>query len=223
MSAPVTACPECDLLQLEPPLTERGRVRCARCRAFLYRNVPGGLGRALAYAATAAVLFLIANASRMVGLEAQGDRTTTTLVGTALALRDQHFAVVGALVVTMGLVMPAIEIGATLYLLAAIRFWPRRRCFPRALRLLHAVRPWSMIDVLVLGTLVALGRLSQTARVEIGTGLWAFGALMLMMAAIPTGFDLRELAARVTWRPSWPPASNPAWQLTSQPPAIGER
>jgi paraquat-inducible protein A len=212
-AAPVTVCPECDLLQREPPLAARGRVRCARCRAFLYRNVPGGLERALAYAAAAAALFLIANASRMVGLEAQGDRTGTTLVGTALALRSQRFAEIGVLVLATGLLLPALEIGTTLYLLAALRFWPRRRCFPRALRLLHAVRPWSMIDVLVLGTLVALGRLSQTARVEIGAGLWAFAALMLMMAAIPTGFDLRELAARVTWQPTSPvsptsPASN---------------
>jgi paraquat-inducible protein A len=60
-----------------------------------------------------------------------------------------------------------------------------------------------MIEVLVLGTLVSLGRLAQVARVEIGAGLWAFGALMLLMAAIPTGFDVRELAARVTWRPTW--------------------
>ena len=26
-----------------------------------------------------------------------------------------------------------------------------------------------------------------------------------MMAAIPTGFDIRELAARVTWLPTWRP------------------
>ena len=65
-----------------------------------------------------------------------------------------------------------------------------------------------MIDVLVLGTLVALGRLSQAARVDIGAGLWALGGLMLMMAAIPTGFDIRELAARVTWLPTWRPREN---------------
>jgi paraquat-inducible protein A len=203
--APLTACPECDLLQREPPLAARGRVRCARCRAFLFRNVPDGLLRALAYAVTAAVLFLIANGAQMVGLEAQGDRTSTTLVGTVLSLRQQHFTDVGVLVLATGLVAPAFEIGLTLYLLAVLRFWPRRRCFPRALRLLHAVRPWSMIDVLVLGTLVALGRLSQSARIDIGAGMWAFGGLMLMMAAIPTGFDIRELAARVTWRPTSPP------------------
>ena len=204
---PLTACPECDLLQREPPLSTRGRVRCARCGAFLYRNVPGGLERALAYATAAVVLFLIANLSRMVGLDAQGDRTSTTLVGAVLALREQHLLVVAALVLTTGLAMPAVEIGVTVYLLAALRFWPRRRCFPLALRLLHAVRPWSMIEVLVLGTLVSLGRLAQVARVEIGAGLWAFGALMLMMAAIPTGFDIRELSARVTWRPTWAGAS----------------
>jgi paraquat-inducible protein A len=178
-------------------------VRCARCRAFLYRKVPGGLERALAYAATAAVLFLIANSAWMVGLETQGDRTSTTLFGTVLALRDQHLLDVGLLVLATGLVMPALEIGLTLYLLAILRLAPRRRCFPITLRILHAARPWSMIDVLVLGTLVALGRLAQSAHVEVGAGLWAFGALMLAMAAIPTGFDTRELAARVTWQPTW--------------------
>jgi paraquat-inducible protein A len=200
--APLTACPECDLIQREPPLATRARVRCARCRAFLYRNVPGGLERALAYAATAAVLFLIANCSRMVGLEAQGDRTSTTLPAVVLALRDEHLLDVGALVLATAIVMPAVEIGVTVYLLAVLRLWPRRRCLPLALRVLGAVRPWSMVDVLVLGTLVALGRLGRSAHVDVGVGLWAFGALMLAMAAIPTGFDVRELAGRLTWQPS---------------------
>ena len=185
-----------------------GRARAGALRTLPGLPLPqrsGRAQRALAYATTAAILFLIANGTPMVGLEAQGDRTSTTVVGTALSLQHQHFVVAGALVVATGVLAPAIEIGLTLYLLAVLRFWPRRRCFPRALRILHAVRPWSMIDVLVLGTLVALGRLSQAARVDIGAGLWALGGLMLMMAAIPTGFDIRELAARVTWLPTWRP------------------
>jgi paraquat-inducible protein A len=200
---PLTACPDCDLLQREPQLSTRARVRCVRCGAFLYRSVPGGLGRALAYAAAAAVLFLIANLSLMMGLDAQGNRTSATLLGAVLAIRDQHLVVVPALVAMTGFAMPAVELGLTLYLLAVLRFRPRRRCFPLALRLLHAVRPWAMIEVLVLGTLVSLGKLAQMARVEIGAGLWAFGGLMMMMAAIPLGFDVRELAARVTWQPTW--------------------
>jgi uncharacterized paraquat-inducible protein A len=63
-----------------------------------------------------------------------------------------------------------------------------------------------MIDVLVLGTLVALGRLGDVAHVEVGPGLVGFGFHMFMMAAIPTGFDLRELAGRLRGRPT-PPGS----------------
>lgn len=194
----LTACPECGLLQYEPSQSVRGRVRCARCRAFLYRAAPGGLERALAYATTAAILFLIANGWQMVGLDAQGDRTSTTLAGTVIALWQQHFGYLGLLVLATAVVMPALEIGTMLYLLAGLRFWPRRRGFPFALRLLHLVRPWSMVEVLVLGTLVALGRLGRTAHVDIGAGFWALGGLMLTMATIPAAFDLRELADRVS-------------------------
>src|SRR5262245_17972356 len=104
-SMPATACPECDLLQREPRQAARGRVRCVRCGAFLYRKVPGGLERALAYASAAGVLFLIANSSWMVELQAQGNRTSTSLLGAALALREQHLSAVAALVLTTGLAM----------------------------------------------------------------------------------------------------------------------
>ena len=97
--------------------------------------------------------------------------------------------------------MPALDLGLTLYLVVVLRLGARRRGFPLVLRLLHAAQPWSLIDVLVLGALVAIGRLAQLARVEIGAGLWAFGGLMLMMAAIPTGFDIRQVAVRFTRPP----------------------
>jgi paraquat-inducible protein A len=197
---PIIACPECDLLQREPSLSARGRVHCARCRAFLYRRVPGGLERSVAYAATAAIVFVIANASVMVALEAQGNRTSTTLLGTVFALRGQGLTSVALLVLTTALLMPGLEIALTLYLLALVRFSPHTRSLPGALRLLRAARQWSMIEVLVLGTLAALARLAGLARVELGAGLWSFGALMALMAMIPNAFDIREMASLLTVR-----------------------
>jgi paraquat-inducible protein A len=201
-AVPVTACPECDLLQREPPAPAGGRVRCARCRAFLYRRAGGGLDRALAFAVTAALLFFIANGAPMAGLTTPGDRTSATVVGTVRTLRAQGAPDVAAVVLATAFLMPAIEIGVTLYLLLSLRRRSRGRGIPTALRVLHAARPWSMVDVLVLGVLVAVGRLGEIARVHLGVGLWAFGFLMLMLAAIPTGFDLRELAGLVRGRPT---------------------
>lgn len=42
------ACHECDLLQREVPVPEGGVLRCRRCHAALYRNLPNSLDRALA-------------------------------------------------------------------------------------------------------------------------------------------------------------------------------
>jgi paraquat-inducible protein A len=156
----------------------------------------------VAYAATAAIVFVIANVSVMVALEAQRNRTSTTLLGTVLSLRAQELSSVAVLVLTTALLMPALEIGATLYLLAVLRFWPRQRCFPFTLRLLRAARRWSMVEVLVLGTLAALAKLAGLARVELGAGFWSFGALMALTAMITNAFDTRQLAARLTWWPT---------------------
>lgn len=79
---PLLACHECDLLQRETPLAPGGSAHCARCGSVLYRNQPDGLDRTLAYTLGAAVLFAVANAFPIVGLEASGLRTSTTLFGT---------------------------------------------------------------------------------------------------------------------------------------------
>ncbi len=91
--SPVSVCPECDVVQREPPIPGRGRVLCARCGALLYRHVPRGIERALAYGVTAAVAFVIANVAPVLALETRGDRVSTTVGQTAAALRDQHLTV----------------------------------------------------------------------------------------------------------------------------------
>jgi paraquat-inducible protein A len=138
------------------------------------------------------VLFVIANASPIVSLEAQGSQTSATLVGTIAALHRENLSGVAALVLITALLMPGLEIGVTIYVLARLRFRRGPQCFPVGLRLLRAVRPWSMIEVLVLGTLAALAKLMHLARVELGPALWSFAGLMALMAAIPTALDLRR-------------------------------
>jgi paraquat-inducible protein A len=54
-----------------------------------------------------------------------------------------------------------------------------------------------MIEVLILGLLVALVKLSHIASVVVGIGLWSFGALTLILAAVGAAFDSRQLWARI--------------------------
>src|SRR4030095_12027361 len=165
------ACHDCDLLQREVPLAPGGTARCPRCGAVLYRRKPNGLDRTLAYSMGAAVLFLIANAFPIVGLEAAGHHTT--------------------------ILMPGLEIAALLYLLLPLKLGRVPRGLPAVFRLVHAVRPWGMVEVFMLGTLVALTKLAHLASVVPGIALFSFGGLMFLVAAAAASFDTHALWERV--------------------------
>jgi paraquat-inducible protein A len=55
-----------------------------------------------------------------------------------------------------------------------------------------------MTEVLILGMLVALVKLAHIATVVPGVALWAFGAVMVMLAATAAAFDPREVWARIS-------------------------
>lgn len=190
------ACHDCDLLQRETPVVPGGMAACSRCGAVLSRNVTAGLDKTLAYALTAMVLFLLANAFPIATLDAQGATTAATLFGTARALHETGMTSVAALVFMTAIGLPAIELVALIYLLLPLKLGHVPPRFPMMVRLLHAVRPWGMVEVFLLGTLVSLTKLKQIAIVAPGIALWSLAALMMVVAAADAAFDERELWER---------------------------
>ncbi len=146
----------------------------------------------LALVLAALILLLIANLTPIVELSVQGQSNRATLFGSITALWGEGRQLVAALAFATTLGFPALELTA---LLAALLIRRRDPNAPRAaplLRAVQALRPWGMIEVFMLGVLVALVKLSHLARVLPGTALWAFAALTVLLATI-LSFDLKAL------------------------------
>jgi paraquat-inducible protein A len=159
-------------------------TRCARCRAPLQRPENGNVDTAIALAVCALVLFFLCNAYPLVEIQANGTTRATTLVGAALGLYSQDHTALAVLVFITTVVGPFLQIASLLYLLIPLR---RAREAPgqnTIFRLLAQVRPWTFVEVFMLGVLVALVRLSAYARVIPGVALWSCGLLMLTLAAL---------------------------------------
>ena len=197
MNAELIACPHCDLLQRAVPLEPDSLARCPRCDLVLYRPHDENLDRPLAFTLAAAALFVVANAFPIVGLELQGQQTTATLFGTAQALFDQNMKMLGAIVFFTTIIVPAVQLSAMAYVLVPLRMGRVPSYLPLALRALQAVRPWGMVEVFLLGMLVSLVKLAGMANVVPGTALWAFGGLLLMIAAAVASFDARAIWPRL--------------------------
>lgn len=198
-TAKLTACRECDLLQREIPLPPGGAAICPRCEAVLYRNTPGSLDRTLALLLASVILFVLANAFPIVGIESRGNRNATTLFGAVLTLWDEDMPIVAGLVFFTTIFAPAFELFALTAILAAIRWGLRSRPLPRVFRLVLAARPWSMVEVFMLGVLVAVVKLSHLAHITPGIALWSYGALIAIFAAAMSTFNAHELWERLTF------------------------
>jgi len=197
--ASLVACPHCDLLQRLPQVTPGASVCCLRCDKELWRPRRDSLNRTLALALTAATLYMIANTVPMLGLNAVGHEAFTTVVGGAqqLWLNDQQ--IVAALVLFAAVIAPALQIGFVLLILIGTWRQPAPAWVGRLLRFYPRTRTWSMIEVMLLGVLVALTKIADYATVLPGVALFALGALVFVLAGMHSGFDPCEVWSRVQW------------------------
>jgi paraquat-inducible protein A len=187
------ACPECDLLQREPPPIEKGAVDCVRCGALLYRTVPHAIELALALMSAAAILFVMANVFPVMSLGLQGRYTAETFYGMAQSLAEAGMLSVALLVAVTLIVVPAVRILALLCALVPLRLGRVPKALPLASRLLTALRPWSMVEVFILGALVSMGRLNDVGDLDLDVGFWSITGVMLLQAAADSILDQRDL------------------------------
>jgi len=197
--AALVACPHCDLLQRLPELVPGASARCPRCDKELWRRREDSLERTLALTLAAAVLCVVANFTPMLGLTAVGREAFTTVFGGAEQLWRDGREIVAGLVLFTAVLAPALQIG---FMLAIVLGAHRERppgWVATLLRYHPTTATWSMIEVMMLGVLVALIKIADYAKVIPGLALFALGALVFVLAAMQASFDPREVWDRIEW------------------------
>lgn len=192
---PLTACHACDLLirEVDGQETSRYSALCPRCGALLYHHSRHSLEHTLALACACLVLLVVANTFPIVGLNIQGQRIDTTVFGAALQLWREDMLVVAVLVVVTTTLTPLLEMAGVIWLVLPLMLGRRPPAFARVFRILQTAHPWAMVEVFLLGILVALVKLSHLAEVLPGPAMLCFGALMLLLTAISAIIEPRDL------------------------------
>ena len=211
------ACPDCDLLQRIPTLPPGGRARCLRCDCFLAKQSSGPSDLPLALTIAAAIAFVVANTSPLMDLSVVGRVASTTIAGGAYEMWLEGEQIVGVLVAFCAVIAPGGYLLFMLTLLLAARRSPPPRWIAELLRWAHHFQVWSMLEVMLLGILVALIKIAQLATVQAGIAMYAVGALVLLVPAIMVTFDARELWQRIEWVDGEMPLLEPADGVAAEP------
>ncbi|KGJ03378.1 paraquat-inducible protein A [Paracoccus halophilus] len=182
--AGLIACPRCDTLHVERELEPGETARCVRCNTVLASPRAGAFTRIIALSFASLVLMVGAVFFPFLQISRMGFGNETSLFGVAMAfsegaLMPLTFALLGSIV---GL--PVLRSLLLLYTLTPLsRNRPPYRHAVGAFRLSEKLRPWSMAEIFVIGTAVALVKVAGLANISLGPAFWAFCGLILVNAA----------------------------------------
>ena len=197
----LVACHDCDLLQRLGEIPEGATATCPRCGGVLRRRRRNSIERTLAFALSASILFAVANAFPFLAFDMKGRETQTTLFTGVVDLWNQGVPEIAALVAFTAVIAPFFQLALLLYVLLPIQLGRRPWQMAPAFRLLRRVQPWSMMEVFLVGIVVAVTKLQGMASVVPGLALWAFAALIVVLAAAMASLDPELVWQRLEARP----------------------
>jgi paraquat-inducible protein A len=179
-------CRNCGLMQIQPPVERRDIVFCGRCKTQLEHSAGKSLDVTLACSAAILLLLIPAWTAPFLTASALGATRTSFLPMSVSVVWRDGSPLLALTVFLFVLTFPLIRFGALTAVLLALRLRRRRTWLAPAFRICNSLQTWAMLDVFLLGLLVAYFRLRSSLEVSLGPGAICFvlaGLLSLVARA----------------------------------------
>lgn len=172
---------------------------CPRCHAILHQRKPSSIQNTWALLLTAAGLYIPAMLLPVSTVSSLGESHETTLMGSVVSFIESDAIPVAIVIFVASVVVPLFKLFGLGYLLLSVQLgwqaYPLQRA--RLYRFIEFVGRWSMIDVFVVALLVALVQIGVFASIEVGPGIIAFAAVVILTIFASNAFDPRLIWDRL--------------------------
>lgn len=182
-------CSDCNKLH---KLAMEGH-HCDRCGVKLHSRIPNSLNHSWACLITAVMLFLPANLLPIMTFKTFGQGEPSTILGGILQLLERDMLFIALVVLTASIVVPLLKIIALTILLSTVQFGLETNLRQKTImfRAVEWIGRWSMLDIFVIGILVALVQLGNIAHIEGNHGATAFAIVVILTMFSAIAFDTR--------------------------------
>ena len=176
----LVACHECDLLMRKPHLALGEKAQCPRCGYELYAHRHNVVERSLALVIAALLLYVPANFLPIMQLNLLGQATQDTVWSGVVGLFDTGMQGIAVVVFLCSMGIPLLKLLCQLAVLLSIRLNIGRSYGLLIYRIYHHLKDWGMLEVYLMGVLVAIVKLADMAELSLGLGLTCFVSLLLV-------------------------------------------
>lgn len=176
----LVACHECDLLMRKPVLQDGESAECPRCGYELFSHRHRVVRRSMALVLTALLLYVPANFLPIMQLNLLGQTSQDTVWSGVVGLYESGMQGIAVMVFLCSMAVPLLKLLCQLLVLLSIRTDFGRSYGLWLYRIYHHMREWGMLEVYLMGILVAMVKLMDLADLSLGLGLFCFIALLLV-------------------------------------------
>lgn len=192
------ACHECDLIHNIPTLPARATARCVRCDSVLLQSKANSVDRTLAWTISGLILYVVAITFPFLAIKSGSMVQETGLLSGIHQLFEQGIIPLAVLVLLTCVLIPLIQMLSLLYVFIPLKLNFRVRFAVPVFRIFQHVKPWSMMEIYMLGILIAMVKLAKMATIVPGMAVIAFGLLIFVLNFAITAVDARMVWERLT-------------------------
>ncbi|MBW2689244.1 MAG: paraquat-inducible protein A [Deltaproteobacteria bacterium] len=188
------ACHECDLIHDIPPMPARGAACCVRCGSVMFRAQANSIDRTLAWTTAGLVLYIVAVSFPFLAMKNGPISNETGLLTGIQLLFEQGIIPLATLVLLTCVIVPLLQMLGLLYIFIPLKLDVRAKYAIPVFRLFRHIKPWSMMEIYMLGILVSIVKLGKMATIIPGLAVIAFGLLIFVLS-----FALSAVDEHMVW------------------------
>lgn len=186
---------ECHVCQLSVPVTGNLKKKpgCPRCLTPLHYRKPDSLQRTWALILAALICYVPANVLPIMETTTVGTTQVDTIISGIIYLINHGSWPLALIVFIASVMVPLLKITILISLLISIQMRSQTRPRERTqlYRWAELVGKWSMVDIFVVTTLVALVQMGNLVNIEAGAGALFFCSVVILTMFAAMAFDPR--------------------------------
>jgi paraquat-inducible protein A len=189
------SCPVChEIVKVSYP--EKRIAICPRCGSEVHPRKPDSIQQTWALLIASIVFFIPANMLPMMQVETFAGTQSDTIISGVIYFIETGSYLIAFVIFVASIIVPVIKLMILIYLLLSVQkgsclYRNQRR---RLYRLTEIIGRWSMVDVYVVGIMVALVHFGGLTQIKA-----AMGANFFLLVVIVTMFAAMQFDPRLIW------------------------
>ncbi len=190
------SCPVCHAMVRLPRCRPDTAAVCPRCGSEVDARKPDAVQRTWALLFASIVFYIPANLLPMMHVETFAGVQSDTIMSGVIYFFETGSYLIAFVIFVASIFVPILKILILIYLLVTVqkKSCIQQRTRTRLYRLTEIIGRWSMVDVYVVGTMVALVHFGGLTEVKAG-----MGANFFLLVVIVTMFSAMSFDPRLIW------------------------